>query len=393
MPRIPLSDNPTGKGLILSTLALLALGVVLVHSALASASIPREWYTRVDFRHTAFAGLAFVVMLLAWRLDYRWLLGGKRLPVLPTVILGLALLSGMLVFVPGVGHSVGGDARWIRIGPSHYAIGFQPSEVIKLAVVIFLAAWLSREQTNVRGFLWPFLPAMALIGMSAGLVITQDFGTAVLICCSATVTLILAGVPLHYFLTLIPPAAAAVFVLVFKTPHRMERINAFLTSDWGILHANPITQANLWQPQQSLVAILRGGWFGQGVGNGITKMGFLPEDTTDFIFAVFCEEWGFVGAMLLIGLVVLFMWQSRKASLTAGDKFGRVLAGSLGFIIAMQAVLHVAVDLVAIPPTGMSFPFLSAGGTSLVIMAGAVALMVSVTAHRAQTPQLPDPAE
>jgi len=376
MERIPLSKNPTGRTLLLTTLAMLGLGVVMVHSAVASVVEPGEWYARVDVRHTAFAVLAGVALLCFWRVDYRALGRGRIVPVVPAVMLVAALVCGVLVFAPGIGRSVGGVHRWIRIGPERYSIGFQPSELIKLSLVIFLAAWLSRKPPEeIRSFRKTFIPAVLLIALCAGLVITQDFGTGMVIAVASAAVLLLAGVPLWHLTLLGGAAAGGAGLMVVCDPRRWARVAA-LIDPWAL--NNPGT----YQPRNSLLAILNGGWFGQGPGRGIYKLGFLPEDSTDFIFSVFCEEWGFVGAALLMGLIVLWIYFARRAAVGSNDAFGRLLAGALGFLIAVQAVLHIAVDLVVAPPTGISLPFVSAGGTALVLMAGATALIVSVSCRR-----------
>ena len=380
-PRLLLRDHSAGQGLLLTTIALLGLGVVMVHSAVASVAAPGAWYARVDYRHTAFAVLGVFVLLTAWRLPYQWLARGRRIPILAAALLVVSLACGVLVFVDGIGYSVGGCRRWIRIGPSRYTIGFQPSELIKLALLIFLSAWLTRQGRNVRSFTRTFLPALGVIGVCAGLVITQDFGTAMLIGICSGAVLFLAGVPWYSLLLLVAGAAAGFYRFVVQDPRRWARILALL-DPWS--PTNPAA----YQPRQSILAILSGGWFGKGPGNGIRKLGYLPEDSTDFIFSVYCEEWGFVGAMLLMSLLLLWIWNARRAAVRCEDRFGAVLAGSLGVLIAVQAVLHVAVDLVVAPPTGMGFPFVSAGGTSLVIMAAATALIVSV-ANRAQSRRAP----
>ena len=373
--RLPLRENSTGQGLLLSTLALLALGVVMVHSAVASVANPGPWYSRVDVRHTIFAAAALLTLCAAWPCNYHWLERGRILPVLPTLLMVLAMACALLVYVPGVGHAVGGYRRWIRVGPAEYSLGFQPSEILKLAMVIFFSAWLTRKTVHVRSFTKAFLPALLLMGLCVLLVIREDFGTAILLSVSGMVTLLLAGVPWYYLLSLVPPGAGAFYVLVVRSEYRWARIQAWF-DPWS--QTNP----SAYQPRQSLLAIISGGWFGAGPGGGMQKLGFLPEDSTDFIFSVFCEEWGFIGAVLLMGLVIVWIWHARRSAVRAGDRFGRVLAGSLGFLIAMQMVLHIAVDLVAAPPTGMTLPFVSAGGTALVIMAGAAAIMISVTAHQ-----------
>jgi len=375
MERIPLSGNPTGRTLVLTTLAMLGLGVVMVHSAVASVAEPGEWYARVDVRHTIFAVLAGVALLCLWRFDYRGLARGGIVPVVPALMLAVAIVCGVLVFVPGIGRSVGGAHRWIRIGPGRYSVGFQPSELIKLALVIFLAAWLSRKPPEeIRNFRKTFIPAVLLIAICVGLVITQDFGTGMLIGMTSAAVLLLAGVPLWQLTLLGGAAAGGAGLMVVCDPRRWARVAA-LIDPWAL--SDPGT----YQPRNSLLAILNGGWFGQGPGRGIYKLGFLPEDSTDFIFSVFCEEWGFVGAVLLMGLIVLWIYFARRAAVRSSESFGRLLAGSLGFLIAVQAVLHIAVDLVVAPPTGMGLPFVSAGGTALVLMAGATALMVSVSSR------------
>ena len=355
-------------------MGLLALGVVMVNSAIASVTEPPAWYARASVRHTIFAAMALLVLLVGCRFDYRRLASGRKFPILAGALLATAVICAAIIFVPGIGRSVSGYHRWIRLGPSRYQIGFQPSELIKVSLVIFLAAYLSRRTLNVRSFTRAFLPSVVVMGGCLALVITEDFGTGVIIAVSAAVTMLLAGVPWYYLMTLATPAAVGFYFFVFKSGYRMARIEAML-DPW--CRTNP----SAYQPRQSLIAIMSGGWFGKGLGRGILKFGFLPEDSTDFVFAAFCEEWGFMGAMLLMGLVATWIWFARRSAVNAEDKFGRTLAGSLGFLIALQAVMHIAVNVNTMPPTGIALPFVSAGGTSLVILAAATALVVSVAAR------------
>ena len=386
MERIPLHANPTGKALALTAMGLLAIGVVMVHSAVASVGESGAWYARVEVRHTGFAIAAALVLLTAWRIDYRLLTRCRRVPMVPGAALVLALLCGVAVFVPGVGRAVGGDYRWIRIGPEQYSIGFQPSELIKFSLVVFLAAWLARKDAGeIRSFRRTFLPAAGIIAVALALVITQDFGTGLLIAIAAGMVLLLAGVPLWQLGLLIPPAVGAFYVLVVQNERRWARITAML-DPWSP------TNPSAYQPAQSLQAIISGGWFGRGPGNGMHKLGFLPEDSTDFIFSILCEEWGLLGAAMLMGLIALWALLTARAAAGSGEPFGSLLAGSLGFLIAVQAILHIAVALVVAPPTGMSMPFVSAGGTGLLMMAAAAALIVSVTS-RSGPPPVPEPSE
>ena len=378
---MPVSDQTpalragTGsRGLLLATVALLALGVVMVHSAVASVAEPGAWYARRDLRHTGFAAVALLILAVGWRMNYRRLGGRGGVPVLPALLLAAALVCGVLVYIPGIGHEVGGRYRWIRIGPEDYSIGFQPSELIKLSLVIFLAAWLTRETTDLHSFWWTFLPGLGLTLLCVGMVVREDLGTAVLIGTAALAVMFLAGIRWYYLVSPLPLAAGGFWLFIVQDPARWGRIAAMI-NPWST--HNP----SAYHARQSLLAVMTGGYFGKGLGHGMLKRGFLPEGSTDFIFSVFCEEWGLVGAVLLVGLVLVWLASARRVSARAGDPFGRTLAGSLGFVIALQAVLHVAVDLVAAPPTGIGCPFVSAGGTRLWTMAVAASLILSVGAR------------
>lgn len=370
--RLPLSDNPTGRGLLLAALVLLAVGVVMVPSALATVTLasPAPWLARASVRHVIFAVLAGAMLLVAWRVDYCLLSRGGRLPIAATAALAVALACGVLVLVPGVGREVGGYRRWIRVGP----IGFQPSELIKLTLVVFLAAWLGRDDVDAKSFARGFLPAAGITGVCAMIVVTQDFGTAVVIAAVAGVTMLLAGVRLRYLLGLCCLGATALAGMLASSPRRWLRVKAML---------DPFSTENpsSYQLRQSLTAITTGGVTGKGLGLGMMKRGFLPEDSTDFLFAILCEEWGLIGAAALVMVLLAYLVLSRRAASEAGEKFGRVLAASLGFLIVLQAAMHIAVNVGFLPPTGISMPLVSAGGTSLILAAAATALIVSVSSR------------
>jgi cell division protein FtsW len=387
LARVPLDQNVTGQGLLLATLGLLCLGVVMVHSAVATAHwrtpYPQggSWqevlgwlWKRVDVRHLVYATAAAAVLVTCWRFNVRWLNAGRRFPWFAAGLLAAALGLCGLVFVPGIGHEVGNRWRWIGIGP----VTFQPSEILKVALAVFLAAWLTRPNVPVRSFWRSFLPALILIGGCMGAVVTQDFGTGMLIIVAGGVTLLLAGVRWWHLILLVAVAAAGFYLFVYLDQSRWNRVQILL---------NPGAQdpAATYQTDQSKLAVATGSWWGKGLGMGTVKLGYLPEDSTDFLFAVICEELGLFGGVLVMALVLVWVLLARRASAGAGDRFGSVLAGSLGFLIGLQAVLHVAVDLVVVPPKGLGMPFVSAGGTSLVIMAAAAAMIVSVTSRR--TPQ------
>jgi cell division protein FtsW len=350
--------------------------VVMVYSAMISVAKPGPWYTRSDVRHTIFACLAAGVLMVGWWVDYRILDRGKgAVPKVAMVLLIASMIFGLLVFVPGIGYSKAGYSRWIRFGPPQFKVGFQPSELIKITLVIYLATWLSRAETNVRS---PrtFLIAMAWVAACVGIVFTQDLGTGAIIGLSACATMLIAGVPVLYFVPLVPVGFLAGWAAIRIAPHRWDRIMV-MQNVWESTH--PAAH----QPRQSLLAILTGGWQGKGLGNGELQLGYLPEDTTDFIFSAFCEEWGVIGAVVLLGVLLVWLGRAWQIALEASDRLGQVLAASLGVLIMIQALMHVAVDTVVLPPTGMSLPFVSAGGTSLVLLGGAAAIIVSISARKA----------
>ena len=373
---LPLSENTSGSGLVVVTLAMLGLGIVAVHSALAGV-LPStvEWHARSDMRHTLFAIAAAIIMCTGWRFRYRWLGGNtSKWPVAAMLLLLVAIILAALVYVPGLGHARHGRLRWLRIAPTSFGI-FQPSEILKIALLVFLAAWYSHERTPARSLLRGFVVPVLVTGACLALVVKQDLGTAVIMAVAVCLTMFLAGVRWYALTGMIVAGASGFWYYVANDPQRLARIKAMI-DPWCI--DNP----SAYQPRQSLLAILTGGWFGKGLGKGIVKQAYLPERSTDFIFASFSEEWGFVGAILLMSLVIMWIWFARKSANSSTDRFGFLLAGALGAMIAIQMVMHIAVDTVAMPPTGMSFPFVSVGGTALLVTATAASLIVSVSAGR-----------
>ena len=373
--RLRLSDNPPGRALLLATIALVAIGVVVVYSATADVKDSSAWYAQGTLRKMSLALAAIGVLLIGWRVDFHRLKprAGDG-PKVAGAMLIAAMVAAALVFVPGIGREVRGARRWIGFGAEDSSVGFQPSELIKLTLPIFLAVWLTRDGVSIKSFRRAFVPAVGLIALCAGLVVKEDLGTAVVIAVSAGATLVLVGVPWVYLLGLLLTAGGGFYAMLLHSPDRMARFTA-MSDVWST------TNTSSYQPRESLLAILTGGWFGKGAGYGTVKLGYLPDDHTDFVFAALCEEWGFVGGAAILTLWVAWMWWAWRIASRSPDRLGRALAGAMGFTIGLQAVLHVGVDTVILPPTGMSLPFVSAGGTSLLLMAAATVLIVSVSAH------------
>ena len=378
---LPLAENSSGSGLVVVTLAMLAIGIVTVHSALAGVRPSTvEWYMRSDMRHTLFAVAAAIVMCFGWHFRYSWLCGDtQKWPRTAVTILVIAVMLTLAVQLTPLGHMRNGKLRWLKIAPVPFGI-FQPSEVLKIALLIFLAAWYSRQKTQAKNLLSGFVAPAAITALCLAIVVGQDLGTAVIMAVAVWLTMFIAGGRWYALGGMLAAGAGGFWYFVKGDPQRMLRIKAMI-DPWCL--DNP----SAYQPRQSLLAILTGGWFGKGLGRGIVKQQYLPERSTDFIFASFSEEWGFVGAMLLMALVIMWIWFARKSATNAPDRFGFILAGAMGAMIAIQMVLHIAVDTVAAPPTGMSFPFVSVGGTALLVTAGAASLIVSVSARARRAQQ------
>lgn len=375
--RLSLRDNLTGQGLVLTALAMMALGVVMVFSACIDTSESSKWYNRADSKQAVFALGALFILLTLWKFDYHSLLrpvlaGQWRYSFLLSP--GFAVLAmgfGLSVLVLFAGHASHGQARWLKIGPLH----IQPSEILKIGLIISLAAYLSRQDIDRRSFLKCFLPIMLVVGASAALVAKQNVSSAAIIVLGAAAVMIMGGVPWYYLLGTVPFAAVGGWYYISKEQYRLDRILAFVNPWDGSMKAT-------YQPMQSLLAIASGGYEPAGLGGGVAKYGYLPETDNDFIFSFICEEAGLAGVLLVVGLLFLWLLLTRRAVKRSPDQLGAMLAGGIGFLLVLQGVLHIAVCAVAVPPTGVSLPFVSAGGSSLLTMAVAVAIMISVTSRQ-----------
>jgi cell division protein FtsW len=333
---------------------------------------PTHWYwTPTGIKQLGFAIAAMMTFFAVGFFDYAKLARGPlwRNPIVWMVI--VAAVSCAAVLAPGIGREMNGARRWISIGVTQ----FQPSEVGKWSLVIFLAYFISQRKVKIESFMGGFVPTMTPVAVIALLVVIQDFGTAALIGVCA-VAILLAGRARmwHLFLSAGPGLVGAAWFIMHKS-YRMKRMTAFMDP-----YADP--QGQGYHMIQSLLSFSTGGVFGRGLGNGIQKLGYLPEDTTDFIFAVICEEMGLFGAALTIALylgIIYVAWQIIQQS---RDGFGRLLAFGIGAMIGLQALINIAVATVSVPTKGLSLPLVSAGGTGLIITCGALGLLNSIARHR-----------
>ena len=362
--------------LVACVLGLLALGVVMVQSAAVNVApgvgeaTPPLWdWSGRGTRHALFAALAALTFLTASRLDFR------RLRPLAPWGLAVAAVLCLIVLIPGVGTAVNGSRRWLSLGP----LTLQPSETAKWATVAFLAARLVRSDAAslTRGF----LPNAAAVGGVCLLVVIEDFGTAALIATAAFCMLIVGPTRRLHLAVAVPPALLAAFWFVRSEPYRWRRITSFL-DPWAV----PETDG--YHVIQSLYSFAGGGWTGRGLGNGVQKLGYLPEDTTDFIFAVISEELGLFGCALVAVAYLTLLGVGYAAARRCSDPFGRLLAFGVVATLGLQAAINLAVATASVPTKGMPLPLVSAGGSGLVLTGLMLGLVYSVC--RDETPPAVD---
>lgn len=350
--------------LLFAVLALVGFGLVMVYSASAITAYDKLGDSFFFLkRQAAAAAIGFVAMALAMKLGYRRM---ARLAY-PVLLIAIALL--VVVLVPGVGTVVGGARRWLRVP----GVSVQPAELAKLAWVIYLAYSLAKKQEKVKSFSIGFLPHLGVATLLVVLCMLEpDFGSAVALLFLMFVMLFAAGARLSYLVGLVLAAIPFAYAAIATSPYRMKRITAFL-DPW----AN--RQGSGYQVAESLMSIGSGGLTGLGLGEGRQKLYFLPEAHTDFIFAIVGEELGLVGVGLLVLLYAVVIWRGLRAALRATEAFGTYLGLGVTSLIAFQACVNMAVAMGLVPTKGLTLPFISYGGSSLVVLMGAAGLLLSVS--------------
>lgn len=359
-------ETPTNRqpDLILfgATLALLVIGIVTVFSASYTTGL-REvgdpyYYVK---RQLLWAVLGVVAMVVMTRIDYRHL----RRWALPGLVVAILLLGLVLV----IGSEAGGGRRWIRFGP----LGFQPSEFAKLALVNFLAAFIAAQGGKIRRFFSGFLFPMSVVGLIFLLVLAEkDFGTSVAIGLNAVVMLFSAGANMGHLALIGLAALPGLVLLIYLEPYRMRRLTSF-ANPW----ADPLGAG--WNIIQSLYAIGSGGLFGLGLGAGRQKFAYLPEQHTDFIYAVLSEELGFIGSATVVALFFVFAWRGYRVALNTPDLYGSMLAVGLTSMVVLQALMNIGVVTGSMPVTGITLPLISSGGSSLSVTLAAIGVLLSVS--------------
>ena len=352
------------RPLILVSLLLVAFGLVMVYSA--SAVVAAEdygnsiWYLKRQLLAVCVGTTGMVV--LAWtpvRLMRRY-----------AIWLYAAVIAALvLVFVPGIGHTANGATRWIGAGSIH----FQPSELAKLALILVLAGYVDRNRGLLDNFKEGVLPALLLAAPCMVLVLIEpDFGTTVLLCGITCLALLYGGLPIRWFGWMAVVGGALGSVLVMASSYRLQRVRSWL-DPWAVADGDG------YQVIQSWLALNTGGLWGQGLGNSLAKLRFLPEPWTDFIGAVVGEELGYIGLLLLFCAYGVFVWRGTRIALRARSYYGLLVASIITTLIGVQAGLNLGVVLGALPPKGLVLPFMSYGASAIMVHMWSVGVLLSVS--------------
>ncbi|GBU29131.1 cell division protein FtsW [Treponema sp. R8-4-B8] len=345
----------------LCVILLLGTGLVTLYSA--SYSFAARFFGEGNYfinRQLIYGAAGIVLFIFSSLINLNVL----RKFILPLVILAASLC--VLTFIPGIGVERYGASRWIEVG----IFSYQPSEMVKFALPLYLAHLLDKKSDNLDNFYSGVLPPVLVTGIFFGLIYRQNnFSTAIFIVINALIIFFLAGIRFRYFIaaiTMIIPVSA---LLVFTKEYRVRRLVSFLRPQWDPLGAG-------FQVNASKDAIVSSGLWGRGFGEGTRKLASIPEIHSDFVFSAYVEETGFIGVLLFFALFAVFAWLGYKAALDSKTLFGKLLAAGLTTLIVSQAMLNTAVVSGAVPATGIPLPFFSAGGSSLIttmICAGLIA--------------------
>ena len=358
--------------LFFCTLILSVLGAVMVFSATSVTAVASARFvndTAYFFkRQVLFLVMGASLAVLLTRIDYDFY--RRRIGLLLVSTLVLLLLA----FVPGIRHTANGASRWINLR----VFTFQPSELAKFVLLAFAAYTIDRKGENPKDGLKVFLPVLAVMGVFIAVILKEpDFGMAVVIGASCMALLFIAGFPWQLLAGLIGAGAAGVAILIATKPYRMARLQAFI---------DPFSQAQAagYQVVQSLIAFSNGGFLGTGIGAGRQKLFYLPEIHTDYIFSVIGEELGFAGVVAVGACFLTMVWVGFRIARRARDLFGRYLAIGLSSVIGIQGLMNMMVGLKMLPPKGMVLPFLSYGGSSLILHLAAIGVLINISMKGAE---------
>ncbi|MCI8444873.1 MAG: putative lipid II flippase FtsW [Bacilli bacterium] len=354
-------------GLLISVILISIFGIIMIYSA---SYVWAEYKFHNPFKFVINQGVFFllglVFMYVISKIDYR-LYYEKATPLVITCFILL-----VLVLIPGIGTVRNGSRSWFGIG----SFGIQPSEFMKLALIIFTAKYLVKNEKQMTDIKKGVLPILSLTLLVFGIIMLQpDFGTGMIIVMSIMGLIFVGGVPFKFFLRMGMLGMAGIVGLIAVAPYRLERILSFL-NPWK----DPLGSG--FQIIQSLYAIGPGGLFGYGFLNSRQKHFYLPEPQTDFIFSIISEEFGFLGVIIVVGLFLIILTRAFKIARKSQDMFAKYLTFGIAFQIGFQAILNLMVVTGLIPVTGVTLPFLSYGGSSLLITMSSIGIILNISRYQ-----------
>ncbi len=362
------------KVLFLATLMLVCVSVVMVYSASAVLAMGRfqqpPWFFLL--KQVIWAVLGIGLLAAAMRVDYRLL----RRPLVIRAGLAISVAALIVVFF---GPAINGTRRWFSIG----GIGIQPSELAKVAVIVFTAAILERRMEKMDRVAHALAPVVLVTGLVCGLIVLEpDFGTAFTLLMIVGAMVFAAGLPYRHLAGLTVFLVPLLFAVLLSAPYRVQRVLAFL-DPW----ADP--QGAGYQVIQSQIAVGTGGLLGQGLMAGVQKLFYLPHPHTDFIYAVIAEEAGLLGALVVLLCFGVILWRGLDIAASAPDRFGAFLALGITMMVTFQAFFNISVVLGLLPTKGIPLPFVSAGGSSLLINLLAMGILLNVSQHTSEARRMP----
>lgn len=363
---MPKTRSTPDLWILLPTLLILGIGVVMVYSASAVLSFhdfgDSFYYVK---RQLIFALLGIVALYLTMNTDYVVWKNYAKIGL----IVCFALL--IVVLIPGVGVIRGGARSWLGIG----SLGIQPSEFMKLGIIVFLAHYLDERQSLITRFKDGLLPPLLIVGAAFAMIMLQpDLGTGTVLVGASMIMIFVAGARMAHLFGLAMVGVAGLVALVAAAPYRLQRITAFLDPWQDPLGAG-------YQAIQSLYAIGPGGLVGLGLGMSRQKYNYLPEPQTDFIFSIIAEELGFIGGATVLLLFTLLIWRGMRTAITAPDSFASLLAAGIVGMIAVQVIINIGVVIGMFPVTGITLPLVSYGGSSLTLMLTAIGVLLNISRY------------
>lgn len=354
------------KWLLFSFISLLVIGIIMV----ASASMPIAEHLKLStfyftYHQAIYVSIGLVAFVLITWLPIRYLQQYSIYFLLLSIILLLVL------FIPGITRTVNGSMRWLFLG----FCSVQPSEIVKLSLIIYMAGYMVRHSHKLHTQIIGFLIPLFILGIVTILLILEpDFGSVIVITCTIFTMLFLAGVHISRFLILLPVVIGSLSILAISSSYRIQRFIAF-RNPWADQYDTG------YQLVQSLIAFGRGAWFGTGLGGSIQKLLYLPESHTDFIFAVIAEELGFFGAITVIMIYVIFIFRGLEIGKCAQNNkqlFASYLAYGITLLIGLQVLINIGVNVGVLPTKGLTLPFISYGGSSIVMICIAVGILFRI---------------